>query len=194
MFSLTSLATGILLALIITASNYFPWNLSVKTSTKNSEIASLPVSKPGSTPTPTLPQPTINYPTAELTGYPIQSTPTFAPTPTITNSPQAQGIKEAILSLLNNILAKNYWSHTSSDGRQFWSFIDAAGYSYLAAGENLAKGYLDAQSLTSGWMANEGHRNNILNPIYKEVGIGIADGVFEGYQTKLVVAHFAQPS
>lgn len=147
-------------------------------------------------------------------------TPTIPQQPTSIPPPQDLSMGQKIILLLNDeraskglpplkevsllgssaqakaqdMLSKNYWNHTSPAGIEFWKFFESSGYNYLAAGENLAKGYFDAQSLTSGWMNSESHKNNILNSSYQEVGIGIVDGIFEGFQTKVIVAHFAQPA
>jgi uncharacterized protein YkwD len=54
--------------------------------------------------------------------------------------------------------------------------IQNAGYLFSSAGENVAYGFGDAAAVMSGWMNSEGHRQNILNPNYKEIGIGYAQG------------------
>jgi hypothetical protein len=89
-----------------------------------------------------------------------------------------------------DMLAKGYWSHTSPDGRSAGHFIGQAGYGYVAIGENLAKGFPTESAVITGWMASSGHRANILNPAFKDIGIGIVSGVFDGEQTIIVVAHY----
>jgi len=76
------------------------------------------------------------------------------------------------------------FSHTA-DGRTPWQRITATGYRYKAAGENLAKGYPNAKAVTNAWMHSSGHRANILNSSYTEVGFGVYRGVW--------VADFARP-
>ncbi|CAG8790955.1 30238_t:CDS:2 [Gigaspora margarita] len=46
------------------------------------------------------------------------------------------------------------------------------GYSYSSAGENVAEGYDDEESVMKGWMKSPGHKANILNPSFKEAGFG----------------------
>ena len=48
------------------------------------------------------------------------------------------------------------------------------GISYRTAGENIAKGQKTAQSVMNGWMGSSGHRANILNSSYSEIGVGYA--------------------
>lgn len=95
----------------------------------------------------------------------------------------------------NDMVAKNYWSHTSPDGRQPWDFIIAAGYSYNRAGENLAYGALTSEETVQAWMNSPGHRANIMNAGFTQVGFGFANSAnFQerGPQT-VVVAMYATP-
>lgn len=70
-------------------------------------------------------------------------------------------------------------SHTGSNGSTMAERIQDAGYQYSTAGENVASGYLDAEAVVAGWMGSEGHRANILNSSFEELGVGYgtsADG------------------
>ena len=42
---------------------------------------------------------------------------------------------------------------------------------YMAAGENIAEGQSDAKEVVGDWMQSPGHRQNIVNPQYKEIGV-----------------------
>ncbi len=66
----------------------------------------------------------------------------------------------------------DFFSHTGSDGSSPWDRIRATGYDFLTAGENLAAGYPDAKSVVDAWMNSEGHRTNILNCDFEEIGVG----------------------
>lgn len=48
---------------------------------------------------------------------------------------------------------------------------------YSAFGENLAAGYDSPEQVIAGWMLSEGHRDNMLNPKYREIGIGFYEGI-----------------
>ena len=67
---------------------------------------------------------------------------------------------------------KNYFSHTSPTYGTPFQMITAFGLSYRTAGENIAKGYSSAQAVVNGWMNSSGHRANILNASYKQIGVG----------------------
>ena len=52
-----------------------------------------------------------------------------------------------------------------------------AGYTgWTTVGENIAAGYPTPEAVVNGWMESPGHRANILNPDYRELGIGLASG------------------
>jgi hypothetical protein len=96
----------------------------------------------------------------------------------------------------NDMAARDYWSHNTPDGQTPWTFMDAAGYKYQLAGENLAYGFATAADTLTGWMNSPGHRANILNGGYTEVGFGyinIANYQGTGPET-LVVAMYGAPS
>ena len=69
---------------------------------------------------------------------------------------------------------QNYFSHTSLDGRQFNQRITAAGYPFSTGGENIACGYSTPQAVMNGWMNSSGHRANILNASFCDIGVGYA--------------------
>jgi uncharacterized protein YkwD len=75
-----------------------------------------------------------------------------------------------------DMAAKDYFSHTSLDGRQWFERIRAVGYKN-PAGENIAYGFDTASSVVKGWMNSPGHKRNILDCKFKTIGIGFtADG------------------
>lgn len=78
----------------------------------------------------------------------------------------------AALAHSADMSAKNYFSHTSADGRSFADRIKATGYAYTAIAENIAKGYPTAAAVVQGWMNSPGHRANILNCAYTDIGVG----------------------
>ncbi|KPC80396.1 MULTISPECIES: sigma-70 family RNA polymerase sigma factor [Streptomyces] len=71
-----------------------------------------------------------------------------------------------------DMVARDYFSHTSPDGTDPGTRITAAGYRWSTYGENIAKGQQTAESVMDAWMNSEGHRANILNCAFKEIGIG----------------------
>lgn len=64
------------------------------------------------------------------------------------------------------------FSHTRPDGRSFSTALTEAGVTYRASGENIAYGQTSAAQVMNSWMNSSGHRANILNSGYTEIGIG----------------------
>ena len=94
----------------------------------------------------------------------------------------------------NDMFANNYWAHVSPSGVQPWYWFGQAGYSYSYAGENLAKDFDTSSGVMDGWMNSPGHRANILNPNYTDIGFAVENGTLVGGQTTLVVQHFGTPA
>ncbi len=67
---------------------------------------------------------------------------------------------------------KNYFSHNSPTYGDPFTMMKNFGINYRTAGENIAKGYPNAQSVVKGWMNSPGHRANILNPKFGTIGVG----------------------
>ncbi|MGW1274078.1 CAP domain-containing protein [Streptomyces sp. NPDC002491] len=65
-------------------------------------------------------------------------------------------------------------SHTGSDGSDPGQRITGAGYLWSAYGENVAYGYSTPEQVMAGWMASAGHRRNILDCGFKDIGVGVA--------------------
>jgi len=105
-------------------------------------------------------------------------------------------LSQAAQAKAADMAARDYWSHNTPDGKEPWVFISQAGYNYIAAGENLAYGFATSNDAVIGWMNSPGHRANILNTRYTEVGFGIVNSASyqgNGEQT-IVVALYAQPA
>ncbi|MET9962769.1 CAP domain-containing protein [Streptomyces sp. NPDC006326] len=67
-------------------------------------------------------------------------------------------------------------SHTGPDGSTMTTRVEAAGYGWSRLGENIARGQADAEAVMQSWMNSPGHRANILNCAFKEIGIGVHKG------------------
>lgn len=89
-----------------------------------------------------------------------------------------------------NMFTENYWAHFAPSGKTPWDFILSSGYKFSLAGENLAKNFYKSDDVVVAWMNSSTHRDNLLNPKYKETGMAVVDGVLNGQQTTLVVQMF----
>lgn len=72
-----------------------------------------------------------------------------------------------------------YFSHTSPTYGSPFQMIRAFGLSFRTAGENIAYGQRTPQAVVNAWMNSSGHRANILNSSYTQIGVGyVADGSY----------------
>ena len=99
-------------------------------------------------------------------------------------------LSAAALAKANDMFEKQYWDHFGPNGESPWQFIRAAGYDYVYAGENLAKGFRTAEGVHEAWMASPTHKANIVSGNYKDIGVAVVEGELLGKQTTLVVQMF----
>lgn len=84
-----------------------------------------------------------------------------------------------------DMLDKGYFSHTSPTYGSPFNMMKNFGISYRAAGENIAMGYKTPQAVVTGWMNSSGHRANILNSSFTQIGVGyVANG---NYWTQMFI-------
>ena len=102
-------------------------------------------------------------------------------------------LAQAAQDKANDMLTNQYFAHVSPTGATPWSWIAKAGYQYTYAGENLAVHFTSSEGLQDGWMASPTHRANIVHPKYTDIGVGVAMGTFEGFDTIFVAEDFGTP-
>jgi hypothetical protein len=102
----------------------------------------------------------------------------------------SQTLSSAAYTKGRDMIDRDYWAHVSPDGTQPWKFFSDFGYRYRYAGENLARDFSSPTATVDAWMNSPTHRENILNPKYKEIGIGVIEGDLAGVDTTLVVQFF----
>ncbi|MEU2390520.1 sigma-70 family RNA polymerase sigma factor [Streptomyces sp. NPDC007369] len=71
---------------------------------------------------------------------------------------------------------RSFFSHTSPDGTDPGDRTTAAGYRWSTYGENIARGQQTPDSVMESWMNSSGHRANILNCAFKDIGVGMHQG------------------
>jgi len=102
-------------------------------------------------------------------------------------------LTEAATRKAVDMVQNSYFAHTSPQGVTPWSWFRGIGYNYQFAGENLAVHFTTAEDVHAGWIASPSHKKNILDSRFTEIGIGVARGEFESYNTTFVVELFALP-
>jgi hypothetical protein len=103
-------------------------------------------------------------------------------------------LEQAAKMKAEDMVMHGYFSHESPDGVSPWDWIKRTGYEFAYAGENLAINFFDSKDVVDAWMNSTGHRANILDKRYTEIGIGTAKGVYKGKEALFVVQFFATPT
>lgn len=84
-----------------------------------------------------------------------------------------------------DMVDNRYFAHNSPVYGMPFQMIKSFGISYRTAGENIAYGYKTPQAVVDGWMNSSGHRANILNSSYTQIGVGyVANG---NYWTQMFI-------
>ena len=91
--------------------------------------------------------------------------PTLVETSTLSNVARTKS---------NDFIKNNYFSHTSPTYGSPFDMLKSFGISYTAAAENIASGQRTAAEVMNSWMNSTGHRANILNSTYNQIGVGVA--------------------
>lgn len=95
---------------------------------------------------------------------------------------------------LQDMFNSQYFEHISPSNVSVGDLGDQVGYEYILIGENLALGNFENDlALVDAWMASPGHRANILNSHYTEIGVAVGKGVYEGKNVWMAVQHFGTP-
>lgn len=85
---------------------------------------------------------------------------------------------------------EGYFSHTSPTYGTPFEMMKHFGITYRTAGENIAAGQKTSREVMQAWMNSKGHRENILNPKYTELGVGQASGGSYGvYWTQMFIGN-----
>lgn len=103
-------------------------------------------------------------------------------------------LDEAAQLKAEHMAENEYFAHYSPEGISPWYWFDQVKYPFVHAGENLAVHFTDSDEVVRAWMDSPGHRANILNGDFSEIGVGTARGSYQGYDTVFVVQLFGAPA
>ncbi|HHP7231292.1 MAG TPA: CAP domain-containing protein [Xenococcaceae cyanobacterium] len=81
-------------------------------------------------------------------------------------------LRQAAIEHSQSMADDDFFSHTGADGSSPFERIKDTGYKYRTAGENIAAGFTTPKTVVEAWMGSSGHRRNILNPNFTEIGVG----------------------
>jgi len=94
----------------------------------------------------------------------------------------------------NDMFKNQYFEHTSPSGVDPGTLVSSYGYEYIITGENLILGNFKSEAeMVQDWMNSPGHRANILNTSYTEIGEAVVKGTYEGETVWIAVQEFGLP-
>ncbi|MER7910308.1 sigma-70 family RNA polymerase sigma factor [Streptomyces sp. NPDC096068] len=161
---------------------------------------------------PQTPRPTADKPTVRPTQAPVTKEPTTPSRPTATKQDSGHtSVEEQVIALVNaerakegcgavtgnsllakaaqghsdDMAARDFFDHTNPDGAGPGERVTATGYGWSTYGENIAMGQQTAEQVMEAWMNSPGHRANILNCSFKELGVGLHTGDGGPYWTQV---------
>ncbi|WP_432120835.1 sigma-70 family RNA polymerase sigma factor [Streptomyces sp. S1] len=161
---------------------------------------------------PQTPRPTADKPTGRPTQPPVTKEPTTPSRPTATKQDSGHtSVEEQVIALVNaerakegcgavtgnsllaraaqghsdDMAARDFFDHTNPDGAGPGERVTATGYGWSTYGENIAMGQQTAEQVMEAWMNSPGHRANILNCSFKELGVGLHTGDGGPYWTQV---------
>ena len=95
---------------------------------------------------------------------------------------------------VQDMFKRQYFEHISPQKIGVGDLALKNGYDYITIGENLALGdFENERALVNAWMNSKGHKANILNTKYTEIGIYAQKGIFNGNNVWIAVQHFGLP-
>jgi len=85
-------------------------------------------------------------------------------------------ITQAAVAHSDDMVTRNFFDHTGSDGSSPGDRMTAAGYAWRGWGENIAAGQGSVAEVVDGWMKSDGHCANLMNAAYKDIGVACVAG------------------
>lgn len=104
----------------------------------------------------------------------------YGPQPALTWNDQ---LAHAARNHAQDMAARDYFAHVTPEGVRPADRVTLAGYEWRATGENIAAGYPDPAAVVDGWLTSPGHCHNLMNPVYRELGVGFfqdSDSAYRG--------------
>lgn len=102
-------------------------------------------------------------------------------------------LDSAAQTYAERMMREGFYGHVSPEGDTVLDRVEASGYEPQLTGENLASGPQTTAQAMEGWMASKGHRENILDPRFRDVGFGVSVRESNGDLTILWVQCFGRP-
>jgi uncharacterized protein YkwD len=93
---------------------------------------------------------------------------------------ESRKLNDAATGHARDMAKKKYFEHQARDGSQPRDRVLRAGYRSRLTGENIALGPESAEEVVAGWLDSPGHCANIMEPGFRDIGVGLATGAKRG--------------
>jgi len=114
--------------------------------------------------------------------------------PELINLKEDNALTNVAVIRVKDMFAHQYFEHNSPAGDNASKEAVKNGYSYITIGENIALGNFDGSAgLVTAWMNSPGHRANILNKNYTEIGVYAEQGNYNGQKVWIAAQIFGKP-
>lgn len=90
------------------------------------------------------------------------------------------GLAAVAVAQSDDMAALRQMSHRDSRDRPLPARLDAMGYRYSTAVENVAVGYASLDTVVDAWLASDGHCANLMNAAVVELGLACSDANADG--------------
>ncbi len=104
---------------------------------------------------------------------------------------EQQLLNQAAYDKAQDMLVRQYFAHVGPDNKDLSTWLNKNEYKYSVAGENLAIGFASAEDVVIAWTKSKTHYSNLVDGDFKEIGVGMVSGPFNGHETTLVAQYFA---
>jgi len=102
-------------------------------------------------------------------------------------------LDQAALNKAQDMIVNQYFSHMSPSNKNMLNWLSGVGYQSAAAGENLAMGYSSSDEVVAAWVKSKTHYANLIDEDFKEIGVSMFSGNFNGNDTTMVAQYFGSP-
>lgn len=109
----------------------------------------------------------------------------------LTESPP---LNQAAYQKAEDMLLSQYFSHIGPDSKTLADWLKQTKYNFTSAGENLAMGFASPEEVVNGWTRSQTHYQNMIDPDFEEIGVGMISGLYAQVDTTLVAEYFGAPA
>jgi len=107
---------------------------------------------------------------------------------------ESSELEQAAMAKASDMFENQYFEHVSPTGVGPGDLAKEYGYNYIIEGENLILGNFSSEKeVVQEWMDSPGHRANILNNRYAEIGVAVIKGTYKGESVWIGVQEFGLP-